>query len=70
MKTQKTETIDITPKWQNLVSMYFQWIENGLESQREFAISELTRLAKIADKLMSHRKHKLTCDCGEEFNLS
>ena len=68
---KKKETIDITPKWVNLLPMFFSWLENGVKSQKQCAKEEITRIAKFADTLMEHKTHGgLTCKCGETFDLS
>ena len=67
----KSETIDVPPKWINLLPMFFYWLQEGTASQKQFAKSELTRLAKIADVFLQHRKHgDIVCACGEIFKLS
>jgi hypothetical protein len=63
--------INCTPKWENLLPMFFQWLECGVKSQKECAKIEIKRLAKMADTFMEHREHGgLTCKCGETFDLT
>ena len=65
------KTIDLTPKWENLVPMFIGWIKNGTPEQRRHAKEEITRIAQILDKFLVHRKHGgLTCKCGDEFDLA
>ncbi len=62
--------IDLTPKWENLVPMYIDWIREGTQEQRTFARDEITRMAQILDIFMKHRKCGImTCKCGQEFDL-
>lgn len=71
MAKEKTKLIDVTPKWVNLLPMFFNWLEDSVESQKQCAREEIGRIAKFADTIMEHRKHGgLTCKCGETFDLS
>jgi hypothetical protein len=65
------KTIDLTPKWENLVTLFVCWLESGTKSQKQTAITEIRRLATIADALQKHKNcGKLRCDCGQTFSFS
>ncbi len=42
----KTETVDLTPTWREILPALLAIFENG---DRRFAIDELTRMARLAD---------------------
>ena len=66
----KTETIDVTPEWVGLVPLFVEWIRNGKTSQRQLAITEITKIATLADIVNKHKKHGgLHCDCGTTLEL-
>lgn len=43
------KTINITPSWQGLVPAFLALIEDGTAEGRNFAVSEIARMAKVAD---------------------
>lgn len=53
---EETKTIDIEPKWVDLMPLYFDWIENGKKSQRDLAKKEILKIAETADVLRQAQK--------------
>ena len=41
--------IDITPTWEQIVPALLLCLESGNAFSREFAVGEITRMAKLAD---------------------
>lgn len=58
-----TKTINVTPTWQGLVPVFVALIENGAPEGRKFAVDELRRMARIADRAVAARD-----DAGEYFD--
>ena len=50
------ETIDATPTWENVLPLLMTCYEDGNARGRNFAYEELTRMAKLADAYVAHRK--------------
>ncbi len=49
-------TIDVTPSWSDLVPAFVMLIENGTAEGRTTAISEIRRMAAIADEAVAAQK--------------
>lgn len=56
--TEKTQvgTIDMTPSWNAMISLYVIMIEDGRPELRHNAIAELRRMAQAADAWVAHCK--------------
>ena len=50
------EVIDATPTWENVLPLLMTCYENGNANGRKIALEELTRMAKLADAYVAHRK--------------
>ena len=48
--TKELHTIDVTPTWRALIPVMIAVIENGTAEGRKLVISELYRMADIADQ--------------------
>ena len=48
--------IDATPTWENVLPLLMTAYENGNAPRRKIALEELTRMAKLADAYVAHRK--------------
>lgn len=46
--------IDITPRWENLVGLFEDWLKSGTLSQKETAHEHLIQMAKICDIVKDH----------------
>lgn len=51
-------TIDITPTWAGILPVLLAAIENGTPEGRRFAISELRRMAQIADNAVAQEAER------------
>ena len=68
---KKVNTIDVTPKWSDLIKLFEEWLASGNDGQKAIAHNELKKLADIADTIASHNKHGgLTCKCGADITFS
>lgn len=52
--THKTETVDITPTWSEMVPVLLRLLHSDTHSAREVAIVEMHRMARLADKMKAH----------------
>ena len=50
------ETINMQPSWESLLPLFYEWIDTGTQSQKDFVKDELKRLCKLADNL--HHKNE------------
>ncbi len=50
------KTIDITPTWTSLLSLYLEVYENSNMEGRREAAAELRRMANLADKYVELKK--------------
>lgn len=55
-KGKSVATIDCEPLWVNLVPLYYEWLEQGTESQKEIAKNDILKIAKIADVIRQAQK--------------
>lgn len=53
-KKLKTHTIDCEPKWVDLMPLFCDWLEQGIN--QEFVRKELTKIATIADIVRQAQK--------------
>lgn len=58
MQEITVETIDLTPTWEQATKMLLMLFESGNQEGRATAISELLRMAKLADLYVSQEKGK------------
>lgn len=42
--------INCTPRWENLIPLFCEWIKDGTPDQRKIAKENLLKLAKFADE--------------------
>lgn len=61
-----TQYIEITPTWEQSVDMFVMLIENGDSKARATAITELRRMARIADAYVAEHKQPATIE-GEKL---
>jgi len=64
-------TIDITPRWENLVPLFVDWISTGAKSQRQTAIGHIEQMAKICDIVKDHTPliNKAFLDAGLDIQI-
>jgi len=48
-KKEHVETLNIAPKWCNLLPLYADWYVQGNETQRELAEKEFKKISRILD---------------------
>lgn len=54
-------TLNLTPTWEGLVPAFIALIENGTTEGRSTAITEITRMAQIADQAVAASKADKAC---------
>lgn len=54
--TEKVETIDVTPTWEQILATLLMLFENGKPEGRATAIAELQRMASLADLYVASQK--------------
>lgn len=50
------DMIDCAPTWKSIFPLMAKWINEGNEEQREYVISELEKLCRIADSYIEKKK--------------
>ena len=53
---EKIVTIDIEPKWINLIPLYADWLEHGTTEQKELARKEIKKMAVVCDYVRQAQK--------------
>jgi len=59
-KTTETHTIDIEPKWINLIDLFVEWLGYGTKEQKELSIEELKKMAICCDLVRQYQKREIT----------
>jgi hypothetical protein len=62
-------TIDVTPTWSGLVHAFVALIENGTAEGRATAISEIRRMAAIADEAVAAQKAEAAAPTQEVYGV-
>jgi hypothetical protein len=55
----QTQTVDITPTWSEILPSILILHKSQSQNARELAVSELERMARLADKWVAHMKQDL-----------
>lgn len=54
--SKTTQYIDVTPTWEQIVPALLEILKSGTGESKAFAVEEITRMAKLADRHLATLK--------------